>query len=113
VLTNAHVLGMLRPESRKPTKVEVVVNSGETDERTLAGIVLGVDAGTDLGAILIRGKDLPEPLKVVQKPLSETDVVFIFGFPFGKELGKNVTVSKSSISSLRKDTSGKILERSR
>src|SRR5262245_16904646 len=26
VMTNAHVLGMLRPESQKPKKVEVVIN---------------------------------------------------------------------------------------
>jgi S1-C subfamily serine protease len=111
VLTNAHVLGMLRPESRRPTKVEVVVNSGEANEKTFPGIVLGVDSGTDLGAILVRSKELPEPLRIVQKPLNETDPVFIFGFPFGKELGKNVTVSKSDISSLRKDPSGTTLEK--
>jgi hypothetical protein len=112
VMTNAHVLGMLRPESSKPTKVEVVINSGEKDERTLPGQVLGVDPDSDLGLLLVRGKDLPEPLKVDEhKPLQETDPVFIFGFPFGKELGKNVTVSKSTVSSLRKDDKGQVLRK--
>jgi hypothetical protein len=112
VMTNAHVLGMLRPESRKPAKVEVVINSGEKDERTLPGQVLGTDPDSDLGLILVRGKDLPEPLKVDEhKPLQETDPVFIFGFPFGKELGKNVTVSKSAVSSLRKDDKGQVLRK--
>src|SRR5207244_9325934 len=49
ILTNAHVLGMLRPESRKPRKVEVIIHSGERDEKTLLGRTLGVDSGYDLG----------------------------------------------------------------
>ena len=112
VMTNAHVLGMLRPESRKPRKVEVVINSGQQGERTLAGQVVGVDSDSDLGLILVRGNDLPEPLKLDEnKPLQETDPVFIFGFPFGSDLGKNVTVSQSSVSSLRMNASGKALQK--
>jgi S1-C subfamily serine protease len=30
----------------------------------------------------------------------------VFGFPFGKQLGKNITVSKTSVSSLRKKPNG-------
>jgi hypothetical protein len=112
VMTNAHVLGMLRPESRKPRKVEVVINSGQQGERTLPGQVVGVDPDSDLGLILVRGNDLPEPLKLDEnKPLQETDPLFIFGFPFGSDLGKNVTVSQSSVSSLRMNASGKALEK--
>jgi len=104
VLTNAHVLGMLRPESQHPKRVEVVINSGERDEQKIVGQVLGVDRATDLALIRVKGKDLPEPLKLgTAKDLNETDPVFIFGYPFGDQLGKNVTVSKSSVSSLRKD----------
>ena len=33
VLTNAHVLGMLDPDSRRPLQVDVTLNSGETDSR--------------------------------------------------------------------------------
>src|SRR5262249_11070496 len=66
VLTNAHVLGMLRPESRRPLKIEVVVNSGEATEKTYAGEVLGVDRSSDLAVLRVAGKDkeFPEPLKV-------------------------------------------------
>ena len=35
--------------------------------------------------------------------MSETQTVYVFGFPLGKALGKSITVSKSSISSLRKE----------
>ena len=34
--------------------------------------------------------------------------MYIFGFPFGSSLGKNITVSESSISSLRKDADGTV-----
>jgi uncharacterized protein (TIGR03067 family) len=42
--------------------------------------------------------------------LEETQEIFVFGFPFGKKLGKQITVSKSSVSSLRKSESG-VVER--
>jgi S1-C subfamily serine protease len=106
VLTNAHVLGMLRPEGRPPQRIDVVVRSGQPDEKTLPGQVLGVDRSTDLAVLRVTGKDLPEPLRVVSaKDLTETQTVYVFGFPFGKELGKEITVSSSSVSSLRRDGS--------
>jgi len=103
VITNAHVLNMLDAESRKPVKVEVIVNAGTDKSKTLVGTVLGVDRGTDLGAIRIDAKDLPTPLTLGSADkLIETDTVYVFGFPFGSELGKEITVSKASVSSLRK-----------
>lgn len=103
ILTNAHVLGMLDADSRPPQKISVVFRSGETDSRTVPGIVRGVDRESDLGVIRVDPKDLPPPLKLGStKDLTETQDVFIFGFPLGKELGSNITVSRSSVSSLRK-----------
>lgn len=109
LVTNAHVLGMLEPNSRKPQQVTVTVNSGETDSKSYPSQVLGADRGTDLAVLRIAAKDLPEPLKLgTAKNLTELQEVFIFGFPFGKRLGKNITVSKSSVSSLRKSAAGTI-----
>jgi hypothetical protein len=109
VLTNAHVLGMLAPESRRPRRVDVTLNSGEPDGRTLPGTVLGVDRGTDLGLLRIDARDLPEPLPLGSaKDLIETQEVYVFGFPFGRQLGRNITVSRSSVSSLRKSPLGQI-----
>ena len=51
VLTNAHVLGMLVGQTRKPQKVEVVLNSGQADERTLPGEILEVDRVSDLAGV--------------------------------------------------------------
>jgi predicted Zn finger-like uncharacterized protein len=105
VLTNAHVVGMLAAESRKPTKVEIILNSGEKDERVLGALVLGVDRDSDL-AVLDLGSSatgLPEPLVVRSaEGVSELDKVYVFGFPFGEGLGKEITIRPSSVSSLRK-----------
>jgi S1-C subfamily serine protease len=104
ILTNAHVLGMLDADGRPPQKIIVTVDSGEPTSRAFPARLLGLDRGSDLAVLRVEGKDLPAPLKVAPaKNLTETQEVFIFGFPLGKKLGKNITVSKSSVSSLRKE----------
>lgn len=113
VTTNAHVLGMLRADSTPPSSVEVVVHSGEPGEMKRIGTVLGVDRTNDLAVLRIQGDhaNLPPPLAVDSATnLLETQKVYIFGFPLGAELGKNITVSESSVSSLRRDDSGQLHE---
>jgi hypothetical protein len=103
IVTNAHVLGMRDVDSRPPVKIAVTVRSGEADSRTLPARLLGVDRDSDLAVLRVEGKDLPEAIPVVPaKDLIETADVFIFGFPLGKRLGKNITVGRSSVTSLRK-----------
>jgi S1-C subfamily serine protease len=103
IVTNAHVLQMLDPASRKPAKVEVTVHSGTDKSRTLAAQVVGLDRGSDLALVRVTAKGLPAPLRFsAAKGLRETQPVFVFGFPFGQQLGKEITVNRSSVSSLRK-----------
>jgi S1-C subfamily serine protease len=107
VLTNAHVLGMLSPDSRRPARVEIVYRSGLPGERTFQGEILGVDRSSDLAVLRVTGDALPTPLDVRSaKDLTETQTVYIVGYPFGDALGKNVTISTSSVSSLRTDAFG-------
>jgi len=109
VLTNAHVLGMLNLGSSMPAEVRVVVHSGEADEFTLPAEVLGVDRENDLGLLRVKGRAgrLPEPLSVdTSHAVGLLQKVYIFGFPFGTSLGKDITASESSISSIRKDAAG-------
>lgn len=109
VLTNAHVLDMLDVGNPPPKKVEIVYKSGEKDSRTFVAQILGVDRSTDLGLLRIQATDLPEPLIVKSSAeLMETQTVYVVGFPFGDQLGKNITVSQTSISSLRKAPTGEM-----
>lgn len=108
VITNAHVVGLLR-SNNLPRRVEVVVHSGEAGEMKLAGTVVGLDRENDLVVLRVQGdlSRLPPLLPVVSAAeLVETQNVYIFGFPFGAQLGKNITVSASSISSLRRGDNG-------
>ncbi|MCI0378149.1 MAG: trypsin-like peptidase domain-containing protein [Gemmataceae bacterium] len=110
VVTNAHVVGMMGPRSRPPKQLDVVLNSGEPNEKKLNGQVLGVDRRADLALVRVPSDPLvPDPLKVQSASgLSEVQKVYIFGFPLGARLGKQITVSSSTVSSLRKDRFGVI-----
>ena len=103
VLTNAHVVGRLRASSNPPRKVEVVLNSGQKGEVKLAATLLGVDQVNDLAVLRVQDDEKlwPTPLAVESDltKLVETQKVYIFGFPLGKNLGKEISVSESSIAS--------------
>ncbi len=106
ILTNAHVVGMLAPESRRPRAIEVFVNSGEADEWKTTARVLGVDRSSDLAVLDIgkpKGMTLPKPLVVKSaKGLRVLDEVYVFGFPFSENVGNEMTILAASVSSLRK-----------
>jgi predicted Zn finger-like uncharacterized protein len=111
VLTNAHVLGMLRSDSTAPANVEVVMHSGQPNEIKTAGTVIGVDRSNDLAMLRVSGNQLPEPLPVDSaNKLVETQKVYIFGFPLGSSLGKQITISESSVSALRRDDTGTLAQ---
>ncbi len=104
VATNAHVLGMLQRETAKPKQIEVLLQSGEPDERKVNAELLGLDRRNDLALLRIPVKDLPPPLRVKSaEELQETQPLWVSGFPFGENLGKNVTLTESKVSSLRKE----------
>ncbi len=106
IITNAHVLNMHGGDKRQPSKIEVTIDSGETTSRTVIAKFRGAAYEADLMLLKVDGdqEGLPDPLTLnPDAPLSETQNVYVFGFPLGKSLGKNITVSKSSISSLRSE----------
>ena len=104
VLTNAHVLGMLRPDSQHPSDITVTINSGQKDERKVGASILGVDRFTDLAVLDVGGTaGMPPPLEVkFARNLRETQEVYVVGFPLGSRLGSEVSVRKSSVAALRK-----------
>lgn len=105
VVTNAHVVGYGPGERPEPGRVEVVVGSGEPYERTLPAEVYGVDVPGDLALLRLPGDlALPDPLAFGRAAdLAETQEVFIYGYPFGERLGKNISVNRSTVSSLRRE----------
>src|SRR5262249_28231193 len=61
------------------------------------------DRVNDLALVRVKLQDQPAPLKIKSaSSLRETQAVYVFGFPLGNSLGKSVTISPSSVSSLRK-----------
>src|SRR5207247_10426858 len=113
VLTHAHVVGMMLASAAPPKKIEVVVHGGQSNERTLAGTLLGSEAAVDLALVRVDGgaDPLPAPLPLESaQRLSELQDVYIFGFPFGKQLGSSVTVNRSSVSAVRRNAGGSIAQ---
>lgn len=111
VMTNAHVIGMLKPNAPPPESVEVILNSGLKEERVISASIVCVDRSTDLAVLRVEGKGpdtgWPKSLPVLPAAkLKETQDVIVIGYPFGETLGKNVTVSTSTVSSLRSDVDG-------
>ncbi len=104
VLTNAHVVGMLEPGTERPEGVVVHVHHGETNEKELVGHVVGVDRSSDLAVLRVDPADLPLPLEVKSAgELLETQAVYVCGYPYGDELGKNVTITQGQVTALRKE----------
>lgn len=108
VLTNAHVIGMLEKGAKLPQKVEIVINSGESNEHTVPGRVFKADPGIDLAVVEVAGAPpaagWPAALEVKNAGgLRETEKLYVLGYPYGEQLGKNVTVRESSVASLRKN----------
>jgi len=106
ILTNAHVVGMLEADSRAPRDVEATLNSGLDDEKKFQVTVLAVDRNSDLAVLRVGGnpQGLPPPLEVKSaKDLLETQKVVVFGFPFGDQLGREISVRDSSVASLRRE----------
>src|SRR5262249_47864126 len=98
------VLGMLPSGAKRPKKIEVVLNSGQPNEKTVPGKFIGVDRSSDLGLLRVEIPDPPPPLEVQSAlGLRETPPASFFGFPFGPSLGHDVSVGTATVSALRKD----------
>ena len=112
VMTNAHVVGMLKYGDPPPQRVEVVLNSGEgaDNEKTLPARIVTVDRSSDLAVLQPQsGVPLPEGLDVIPaKGLLELNRLYVAGFPLGEGLGKEITLSETSVSSLRKNRFGEL-----
>lgn len=95
VVTNHHVIN-------HPGRLEVVTQSGTAEARTYRAEVKLQDAAKDLAIIEVEGAPAPDTLKVADTAtLRETHEVYAFGFPLGERLGQEITVTKTTVSSIR------------
>jgi S1-C subfamily serine protease len=113
VLTNAHVVGMLKPGAPQPRLVEVVRNSGGAGEVVYQARILAVDQTSDLAVlsvVLTPEEDayLPTLRVTPARDLIETQRVYVLGYPFGEKFNRNVTVNISSVSSLHTFPNGRL-----
>ncbi len=109
VVTNNHVIN---PKGKSPnSRIEVVVESGTAQTQTFPARVVGADAGKDLALIEVLGATAPDTLKVSDTAaLRETHDVYAFGFPLGENLGQEITVTKTTVSSLRRGSGEQIVQ---
>ena len=72
------------------------------------------DRENDLAVVRVQGDltKLPPPLPVELDGCSLTELqkVYIFGFPLGASLGKEITAAESSVSSFRRDVDGSLFQ---
>jgi len=112
VVTNAHVVGLKEDKYKGPRAIELVFNSGEGQDKEYhyGGELVAYDREHDLAILrpfLIEvgaRQGIPDGLSVPKSPsLAYLQKLFVFGYPLGESLGAEITVSETSVSSLRKD----------
>jgi S1-C subfamily serine protease len=111
ILTNAHVVGMLREGAPRPRKVEAVLNSGVDGETTLPAELVSIDREADLAMLRVQlspaqADSVPRLAVAPANDLLETQPVYVIGFPFGEDVNRGVTVSATTISSLHHSADG-------
>jgi S1-C subfamily serine protease len=115
IVTNRHVIRLDPRETAdgvgEPRSVQVVLQSGETDERRFDARVVAVSPDEDLALLKIEGVDA-RPLAIGDSAaVSMSEDVWAFGFPLGSLLGRHgrnpsITVNHGSVSALRKSAGG-------
>jgi S1-C subfamily serine protease len=117
VVTNAHVVGLKdKKTDGGPKIINLIVNSGLGEkEYPLGGELADVDEENDLALIrpfiLEVGERhvVPEGLVVAKNPsLTELQSLTVVGYPLGTEIGAEVSVRPTKITSFRRDSGGKL-----
>ena len=121
IVTNEHVA--VPPRTVGPARsLTVVFNSGKAkDEKSHPATLVAFDPDLDLAVLKVVAKEKGLPKAITRFPadekpkLSETATVYTLGFPLGSVLSTTdgnpaVTVTKSSISSLREDEASELTQ---
>lgn len=91
IVTNAHVVGMKEVAKPAPEKIDVTIDSGLSTERHYDATIVALDRDEDLCVLRIKGRDLPDPLKIAPSyDLVESQRLLTMGFPLGGTLVKRL-----------------------
>ncbi len=110
VMTNIHVLGMLKHDSAPPEKIEVVCHSGEPGEKTLVAELAGIDLKSQVAVLKIPKDSLPKPLTFQSAQSVKKDTkLYVTGFPVGVPKGSKVSIKRCPPGTSRAGQFGKLL----
>jgi S1-C subfamily serine protease len=121
IFTNAHVVGMNTPGSKKPVKLTAYLHSGTPQQKEIPHSrleILAVDREADLAVIRVLNEpNMPPPLETrPSAELSELEKAVILGFPGGYTLAQitnsnkqpSVTVNSTNVGAIRRDNFGNL-----
>ena len=107
------MLGLLERDAKPPGVIEVIFNSGEkAQEKIVPASIVTVDRDADLAALRPDAKKAPPAEMTLGLEVGDvaglqlTQRLYVFGFPFGEGLGKEVTATETTVSSLRAEPNG-------
>lgn len=110
IVTNAHVLGMLDPMAAPPSRIDVIIDGGGMNERTLVAKET-VDRGADLAILRVAGANLPLPLALADSSkLTIKQKVHVAGYPLGRKDKQDVTITATEVSDLRRTPAGVLVQ---
>ncbi len=124
VVTNNHVVDPNHGKSveeraknfRKITtpKYSVIIDSGTDDERRMPATLLHQTESGDLALLQVKDED-GQPLQsadyltfIIQEDLKEDAKVWVFGFPGGRQRGKDVAITSGLVTELTRTPSGAV-----
>ncbi|MBN2533618.1 MAG: trypsin-like peptidase domain-containing protein [Spirochaetales bacterium] len=89
----------------------IIINSGSKQQEAVKGNILAIDRDHDLAIIAIDKNNTPFLSLLETDELYETEPLWVFGYPYGKEFsiiqrGPEVSINKGNITALRHDDKG-------
>ncbi len=119
VWTNAHVISMIAPGSKKPKKLTIWTSPGTPQSREIPNNrieILAVDRSMDLALLRVNNEpNLPPPMPIrLSSGLRDLEKLVALGYPGGKRLSyqsrntkqPHVTVNETKVQALGRDDNG-------
>jgi Trypsin-like peptidase domain len=110
IITNYHVAS----PDKKVANLFVVFNSGTPQQERIGARLVATDPARDLAVLMVEHNTLPNAMTISSGQAQELENLYVLGFPFGESMSTSakhpsVTISRSSVSSLRYDDIGRLV----